>query len=401
MSLIIVNHTFSIRDGQGQVNRRLVEAMARHGHRVKVVTGDADDRFGEPSVEVRVAKVPSRLPTPLAHQWFAWRVGRTLRAWREPGDRVVLNGSMAYRRCDLNLCHFVHAAWLRSAGHDWAKDRSPKSAYQWLFTRGNAAWERLAYRQARRVIAVSERVKQDLMDHVGVPAAKIDVVPNGLDLGRFTAGEDAVDTDTDASWRASLKLDGSMFVVGFCGDLKTRRKNLDVLLRAVATLPERVHVVAAGAFEGGPYPALVETLGLSNRVHLLGRVHDMPNFFRGCDAFVGLSHYEPWGLMLAEAMASGRAVVAADSVGAAGLIREGENGLRLRDPDDARGLAARLSRLVDDPDLRGRLGRAARETAEGLDWPVIGRRYHQLITALAAPAETNPHTRPTPAGEFA
>lgn len=399
MSVILVNHTFSIRDGQGQVNRRLVEALARAGRRVKVITADPNDAFALPWVQVRCVAVPAVLPTPLAHQWFAWQVGRAVRRWREPGDRVVLNGSMAYVQSDVNLCHFVHAAWLASAGHDWAQARSLRSAYQWLFSRCNAAWERLAYRQAGRIVAVSQRVRDDLIDLVGVPASRIEVIPNGLDVERF--GDDASADQAAAGLRGRLSIDPSVFVVGFCGDLKTRRKNFDTLLHAAARLPGNCHVVAAGAYEGGPYPAMVESLGLTGRVSLLGRVDDMAGFYRASDAFVGLSHYEPWGLMLAEAMAAGRAVVASRSVGAAGLIRHKTNGLCLPEATDDAALAEALQSLMGSPAWREELGRAARDTAAALDWSVIARRYEALFSGASANSVEPSTAACGPVGELA
>ncbi len=105
-------------------------------------------------------------------------------------------------------------------------------------------------------------------------------------------------------------------------------------------------------------------LGIADRVGFTGPVADPADAMRALDIVVHAStRPEPFGMVIAEAMGCGRAVVISDAGGAAELVTDGTDGLT-HGPGDEADLAARLDRLAGDPALRARLGAAARETAE-------------------------------------
>src|SRR5260370_25449043 len=106
----------------------------------------------------------------------------------------------------------------------------------------------------------------------------------------------------------------------FAGDLKTSRKNLDTVLNAIRMLPS-VHLAVAGGVDGSPYLALAERLGVPDRVHFLGRVSAMPLLMKSADCFIFPSRYDPLGLVILEAMATGLPVITSASAGGARLLR--------------------------------------------------------------------------------
>jgi glycosyltransferase involved in cell wall biosynthesis len=104
--------------------------------------------------------------------------------------------------------------------------------------------------------------------------------------------------------------------------------------------------------------------GLADRVGITGFVDQPADAMRALDVVVHAStRPEPFGLVIAEAMACGRAVVATAAGGAAEIVSDGVDALAVP-PGDAGALAAAIRRLVESPELRARLGAAGRETAE-------------------------------------
>lgn len=154
-------------------------------------------------------------------------------------------------------------------------------------------------------------------------------------------------------------------------------KGQDVLLRALGRLRRRG--VAFGAWivgdadfgDGTAYSQelreLVEREGLTEQVRFLGFREDVPALMVGCNVVCHASRFEPFGMVIAEAMAAGRPVVASDVSGPRESVVEGETGY-LVPPGDAAALAQRLERLLSDPAERARLGRnGARRAREHFD----------------------------------
>jgi glycosyltransferase involved in cell wall biosynthesis len=108
-------------------------------------------------------------------------------------------------------------------------------------------------------------------------------------------------------------------------------------------------------------------------VTFLGRQADVHRYFAAADLFVLPTLYEPFGMAVLEAMASGLPVVTSRTAGVAELITDREDGLLLDDPTDATAIATAVHLLVDSPELREHLGRTAREKVSGYSWDYVVR----------------------------
>ena len=157
-------------------------------------------------------------------------------------------------------------------------------------------------------------------------------------------------------------------VVGLVGRLAPW-KGQDVFLRAFAeAFPDRGHAVLVGsamfgeeAYEQSLHD-LVRELGIEDRVHFTGFRDDVPAVLRELDIFVHASTIpEPFGQVIIEAMAAGLPVIAAGAGGPLEIITGEVDGL-FHEPGNAHDLAAVMKRVASDPELRGRLGDAARES---------------------------------------
>ena len=173
--------------------------------------------------------------------------------------------------------------------------------------------------------------------------------------------------------RASLGVPADAFFVLAMGRLHPN-KGFDVLIEALAHLPDVVVAIAGEGEERARLAALAGRRGVGARLRFLGWRDDAAALLAACDLFVCPSRHEPLGNVVLEAWSAARPVVAASSPGPAELIAHGTTGL-LVPVEDARALADAIAALRDQPARARALaeaGRAAfrREHAEA---PVLAR----------------------------
>lgn len=377
MKLGLVTHKLLRGDGQGRVNYEVAKAALRRGHRVVLVATEVAPELAAAErvqwLKTEVGGWPSAL---LRNQAFAWHSTQHLKRIQEEVNLVMANGFITWAPTTFNAVHFVHSAWLRSDVHTLRVRRGPRAWYQGLYTALNARWERRAFAQAEALVAVSKRVRDELVE-IGVAPDRIHVVPNGVDLDEFSPG---------LADRAALGLPPDVPLGLFVGDLQTPRKNLDVVLQALRHVPT-LHLAVVGETAGSAYPAMAQALGVADRVMFLGFCRDVPGLMRAADLCLCPSRYEPFSLVLLEALASGLPVVTARPVGAADLVTSA-CGIVLDDPEDAHALAQATSTLIGDTARLQAMGAAARSVAEAHSWARMGQRYVDLFERHVAASPT-------------
>lgn len=240
--------------------------------------------------------------------------------------------------------------------------------------RASAALLRRSLGRCAAIVANSASVAGDAAATLG---RRVPIVPvlNAVDLQRFSPEGPRADLDA-ASPRVepAPTANGPVVRVGLVATFGRWKGHL-TFLEACARLPRhtaiRFYVVGAplyrtdnSQFTLAELQARTEALGLAGRVTFTGFLPASDAALRALDIVVHAStEPEPFGLVIAEAMACGRAVVAADAGGAREIVSPGVDAL-VHVPGDAASLAAQIGTLAADPELRARLGRAARRTAE-------------------------------------
>ncbi|MGI8964054.1 MAG: glycosyltransferase family 4 protein [Thermomicrobiales bacterium] len=361
--------------------RELSSALLEEGHQIEIFTCRTGDEapvgFDVPVHELPLDKPERRLvgtlqddpyaSEPMAKEIRSMLYASTLRYRLQPLLRE-LQPDAIYERYAL----------LGTTGVDLAREleiphilevNSPLSGEQAMH-RGSAfaqtirAVERRVLGEADHVIAVSERVKNWIVD-TGVEPERVTVVPNGVNLKRFSSAQNDV--------RARLGL-GDRPVIGFVGTLKGWHGTA-TLIRAVAMVARergierapRLMIVGDGPQrERLAQVAVVE--GLDDLTTFTGMIaHDeMVAHIAAMDIAVAPYDETPdfyfSPLKLFEYMAAGRPVIAAGIGQIADCIRHGETGL-LYPPGDVESLARCIGELLDDPARARALGRAARAEA--------------------------------------
>lgn len=241
------------------------------------------------------------------------------------------------------------------------------------------AVQRIAHRLATHVTAVSEAVA-DTAVALGVPRARVTVIPNGVDAARFAAADGA------ATGAASPRASG-IPVVGSVGCLAAR-KDYGTLLDALAGLAARGRSFEARLVGDGPERAALErraaALGIADRVRFLGERGDVPAQLAGMDLFVLSSREEGIPNALLEAMAAGRPAVATAVGGTPEVLEDGVTGW-LVPPGRPDALAAALGAALDDPAEAWRRGAAARRAVtERMGVAAMARRYEAFYREALA-----------------
>jgi glycosyltransferase involved in cell wall biosynthesis len=367
MRLALVAHNVIRGDGQGRINLEIVRHCLNLGHEVTVLADELAPELQAAGVRYIPVRPRWKKPNLLKVIAFAAAADRILRQRRNEIDSIVGNGSVLRERHDVNLCQFVHGAWIASPVHVSKLRRGPYGWYQYHYSARNAAWEKRSYAAAKVVVAPSEKIRQELI-HIGVADSHIRVIYNGVDTDEFRPGHED---------RAALGLPGGVPLGLFVGDIRTPRKNLDGVLRAVARVPA-AHLAVVGAVEHSPFPRLAADLAVTDRVHFLGFRRDVGAIMRAADFFAFPSRYEAGALVLLEAMASGLPVLTARSAGGSELVTS-DGGIVLENPDDLDGLVVGMARLVQDGGKRREMGAACRRTAEQHTWGRMAEAYLDLI----------------------
>ncbi|PRH46448.1 glycosyltransferase family 4 protein [Burkholderia multivorans] len=384
MRIAIVTHVVRHNDGQGRVNYEIARAALAEQCEVTLVASHvAPELLADPRVRWVPVKVGRFWPSNLVRQQvFALKSAWWLRTHRDAYDVLHVNGFISWIKADVNTAHFVHGGWFKSPYYPFALTKGLWSAYQYVYTRVNTALERWAYRRSRAITAVSQKVADEIAA-LGIDRGKIGVIYNGVDGSAFA------DAQAD---RAAFDLPPGAFLLLFVGDLRTPRKNLGTVLKALTKLPEHVHLAVAGYLPGSPYPDEARALGLGARVHFLGLVKNMPTLMRSVDAYVFPSRYEAMSLSLLEAMAAGLPVVTARTAGGAEIITR-DCGIVLDDPDDPDALAQAIDLLAASRDTCRAMGAAARELMTRFGWAHMGAQYVALYRRIGQPPQPSAFAR--------
>jgi phosphatidylinositol alpha-1,6-mannosyltransferase len=246
---------------------------------------------------------------------------------------------------------------------------------------------------AEYLIANSHNTRQILQATWRVPAEKIKVLHPGVDTSRFSPAA------RDEAFRREMGWDGRPVVLTV-GRLQ-RRKGQDVAIRAMdiirQTAPEVLYAICGAGEERKRLEGIVREHGLERHVQFLGEIDDekMIRCYQQCDVFVLPNRQEGrdiegFGMVLLEAQACGKPVIAGDSGGTAETMNVGETGyiLDCTRPDP---LADVLGGLLQDPARCEEMGTRGREWAiSRFDWDALARQARRLFQGNEGSPELEP-----------
>lgn len=261
--------------------------------------------------------------------------------------------------------------------------RSAKSRWRNLMTRITDRIDARAVARADRFMIMNPLMCGYAMHTVGKTPDQVVDAPPGVDTDHFVPLNQAAQEP------------GSPYILSV-GRLGDSRKNpgllLDAFLRMRATLGDGIRLVLAGATgPGADFWAQVERSGLGAWVsfHVSPTADELRALYQGAACFALSSNEEGFGVVLVEAMACAIPVVATRCGGPEGIITEGKDGF-LVPTGDADALAARLTELLRNPEMRAAMGRQARQTAvERFSEEASGKAFFQVWDTLSGHADAH------------
>lgn len=212
-----------------------------------------------------------------------------------------------------------------------------------------------------KVIAISDAVASHLRDDLGVAWPRIALVYSGVDCGRFSKEYSSTEIAGIKS-RLGLRRKTLIGTIGRLSPVKGQRCLIEAFASLASNRRDIELLVAGEGPEESALKELTRSLGLESIVHFAGSVIDTRDFLAIMDVFVLPSIKEGLGMALLEALASGKACVASDVGGIGNVVDNGSSGL-LVPVGDISAMAGAISGLLDDGDLRRRVGDAGRAVA--------------------------------------
>lgn len=379
MRVALVTATFPpYSGGTGRVCFENAKGLASLGHRVDVFTAGKNERASQPMEGVTVHWLP---------------------AWASVGNAPLTPELFKLGTYDIVHLHYPYVfgqeiVWARSFQH---RMRLVITYHQDLLLTGmmgaavrlhHAVVGNAILRRAARLVVTSldyasaSRVAPIL----SARPTRVTEVANGVNVQRFRPDLDGSAIRERHGWSSDDQ------IVTFVGGLDTPHyfKGVEHLIRAVSFIPDnRVKLMIIGDGDLRPkYEALARNLGLGARAHFTGHVSDeeLPLHYAASDVAVlpSTTQGEAFGIVLLEAMACGKPVIASSLPGVRSVVDHDVNGL-LTPPADAEKLSQAIGRLLSSADTRFQMGvQGRRKVEQRYDWPAIVSRLESVYAEVLA-----------------
>lgn len=298
---------------------------------------------------------------------------------------AIIQVARASRQFDLIHCHTAR-------GHSVAALSNLVSPKPVVVTRrvdfepSRSAFNRFKYRQARKVVCISEFIARQLRDW-GVPAERLAVVPSAIPTNSPFGVPPLGGSEARAELRKLLNISGDKTIVGNIAALVGHKDHATLLRAARHVASRRPDVVFVVIGEGELHEQLLSLrreLGLESVVHFAGFIPDAERLLPAFDVFVMSSCMEGLGSVVLDAFAAKIPVAATAGGGLPELVRDKQTGLLAAVGND-KALADKILQLLDDHALGEQLVEiAARFVSENYSVTAMAQRYLSIYKAVLA-----------------
>lgn len=362
--IIFVRQQFSAFGGAELILDRTLQALAARGCKVALLGRSwREDRQSIQFIRCN----PPKLARPWRETLFARAACQTLRHY--PNSLVQAHERIPC--CDIfRAGDGVHAAYLQQRRRGETTTGKLTLAAS-LFHHNTLKLERTMFASPRlqAVIVNSEMVVDDLARHYDFPRARIRLVPNGIDLQRFSL---EVRAQHRATTRKQLGIALRAPLALFVGS-GYERKGLARAIQASARAGDDIHLVVIGRDRRpAAFQALAKRAGLGERFHLVGPMADPVPYYAAADALILPTIYDPFPSTVIEALACGLPVVTTTGCGARDIVRRLDPALAV-DAFDSGGMTHGLRRAFELA-ARPSTANAARTIAEPFDIETMVQR---------------------------
>jgi glycosyltransferase involved in cell wall biosynthesis len=368
--------------GTGSYVYYLSNELLKNGYKIQVITGSNQTRdvHVNPQLDVSFLKSP-KMPA-VKSFLLAGNSNRKLQSIKESADIDIMHPQLPLTpnfavppRYGKALVCTVHSTWKGEAKAIAGEPFTRLNANEKVLVSLNPMlrfFEESMIHRARKVIAVSEFTKWELTNYYKIPAHKIKVIHNGVDIKKFQPAADK------RKIKAELGFNPDDIAIVSVGRLYAR-KGLFTLIESMPAVVKRfpnAKFIISGKGQSDEMQKLIAhatRLGVIGNIIFTGYYPDLklPKLYQAADVFAFSTFYEHHPFAVLEALSTGLPVVTTTVGGIPETIQSGRNGFLVK-PFDAKAFADRILYLLEHREFASEMGAAARKTVvEQLDWRIV------------------------------
>lgn len=385
MRIAVIRKKYTFHGGAEGFSNSFIERLAGEGHEMHIFA--TKWQAGTPQKNIYFHKVPAvSLNSFLRDLSFAAASCLMLKKRRKDFDIIQTHDKTLYQDI-YRAGDGCHIEWLKQR---WKRTGLPGrlsvviNPYHWLIL----ALERsiLKGHKFKKIIAISEMVKKNIIDNYKVSPADIEVIYNGVDLEKFHPAN-------REKYRSEIRkkhgVSETDFVVLFMGS-GFERKGVGYLIQAVESLGEPVTVMIVGKGKHPPVSPLTKggikggSIPRRHKIIFCGPQKDNYKYYAAADIFVFPTMYEPFGNVHLEALASGLPVITTENSGASEIIKDGVHGFVVREPEDIKVIAEKIQLFINNRELLEAMSKNARSLAEEFTFEKHISRIKELYERVIA-----------------
>ena len=370
MKIALIRKKYIYHGGSEGFSQTLIRKLAQEGHEVHIfaIMWDASEQFNN----IHFHKVP----TITFNSFFrdlTFALSAFLVMKREHFDIIQSHDKTLFQDI-YRAGDGCHIEWLRQRWKRiglFGRVSVILNPYHWLIL----TMERMILKGHRfkKIIAISELVKRNLIENYNVDEGDIEVIYNGVDLERFHPENRKKYID---EIRRRHSIGGNDFVILFAGS-GFERKGVDYLLKASELVSEAITVLIVGKGSEEKMRRYIK----KQRVIFCGPQKEIHKYYAASDIFVFPTIYEPFGNVHLEALASGLPVITTKLSGASEIIRDGVHGFVVDKPEDIDKIAEKILILMD-AEKNQRMSSEARRLAEHFSLKTFTENMKKLYKSI-------------------
>jgi len=315
---IVSRYAVAEKGGHERYLQRLCRGLLERGHRVTYFSTCFDDNFKNldnlKSVEVSCIKFPQ----PLRYLSFNYFAKKAVAKHREQLDLVFTTEYVTFGdvyRAGAGIQKAEIDAYLGEKAYLSPKNLAKLHLQKRLFTQD----------PPKKIIANSEKVKEEILNYFPVKEKDIQVIHNGIDTDRFKPQSPAGETKELRKQLSLQEEDKVLLTVGS----NIKRKGLDTAINILNELPEEYHLLIAGEPDRKKLLSIASGT-VEQRLHFLGRTEKIEKYYRLADWSLVLSRYDPAPNVVLESLACGTPVLITQKTGLSELIASKKLGIVLK-----------------------------------------------------------------------
>lgn len=289
---------------------------------------------------------------------------------------------------DVFQIQFLHKTWQDLQSDFNLEDDSSllKSIYHQILQLFNVWLEHRVYQKNKKYIAISHCIKKELIQNFQIPEKNIHTIYHGVDTQFFCPPTTDEAQAARERIRNELRIPQDALVLLHTGALN-QRKGVPMALETIGVLKaegfSNIHYIAVGAGDVKPLKKIASDEKISDQVHFIQHSKNIRDYYWASDVFFFPTVYEPFGLVILEAMASGLPCVVSASAGGSEMIEHNQNGLLIENILDPVSMAQQLATLIKNPEMQKRFSDNAVVTAKQRPWETVSEEYFQFYKSLS------------------